>query len=77
MADGREEAIVKYSDIERMCRPVGRVRGCPHDGLGCTGGERCSINDPDATVRAHAWVADKYGPAFVCVKHQAVAGRKR
>ncbi len=45
---------MKYHQIERMCRPNNTretisTRGCFFDGLGCTGGNDCSIhNDPHA-----------------------------
>ena len=62
---------MKYSDIETMCRPIGRgVRGCPHDGLGCTGGEKCSINSRDPAVSGNAWNATQFGPDFICGKRQ-------
>lgn len=57
---------MKYHEIEPMCRPRSGVRGCPHDGLGCTGGERCSINRPDK--HAAAFNASQFGPDFYCVK---------
>lgn len=72
---------MRYSDIEPMCRPDRRalrpgqtMRGCPHDLLGCTGGERCSINSPNSRIAARAYNADAYGPDFVCAKR--VAARK-
>ena len=63
----------RYCDIEGMCRPQGSAgryppRGCPYDGLGCTGESKCSINSDDAKVRAKAWVADRYGTDLVCAK---------
>lgn len=61
---------MRYIDIELMCKPRGMVRGCPHDGLGCTGGERCSINSLDESVRERARQATEYGPDFHCAKHQ-------
>lgn len=60
---------MRYCDIEPMCKPRGMVRGCPHDGLGCVGGPRCSINREDS--RDRAWVATNFGPDFCCVKHEA------
>ncbi len=60
---------MRYFDIAPMCRPVGPfVRGCPHDGLGCTGGKRCSINSEDGRVSTRAYNADRYGPDFICAK---------
>ncbi len=61
---------MKYQEISRLCRPLGGVRGCPHDGLGCTGAEKCSINSADKEVRTRAWTAGEYGPDFVCQKRQ-------
>ena len=53
---------MRYLEIEPMCRPLGvGVRGCPYDGLGCTGGDRCSINSTDTRTAAHAFNASKYG----------------
>lgn len=72
---------MRYCDIEPMCRPDRRflrsgetMRGCPQDGLGCTGGDKCSINSKDPAVAARAYNADVYGPHFVCVKHQGRTG---
>lgn len=66
---------MKYFQIEPMCRPDRRflrlgqsLRGCPHDGLGCTGGDKCSINSSDGAVSGRAYNADRYGPDFVCQK---------
>lgn len=61
---------MRYSDVERMCKPRGMVRGCPHDGLGCTGGERCSINSRDPEVQSRAWQAVEFGPDFRCAKRE-------
>lgn len=61
---------MKYYDIEPMCSKTGGLRGCPHDGLGCTGGERCSINSADHKVSARAFNASQFGPDFVCAKRE-------
>ena len=66
---------MRYSEIEQMCRPDRRflkpwqtMRGCPHDGLGCTGGKVCSINSDDPATAQRAYNAGIYGPHFVCAK---------
>lgn len=61
----------RYCDIVSLCRPSNGVRGCPHDGLGCVGGEKCSINSPDDEARRKAWVADRFGRDFYCVKRES------
>lgn len=66
---------MRYCDLEELCRPVGvGVRGCPHDGLGCTGGEKCGINSPDERVRTRAWTATTYAD-FTCQKRLAAKTR--
>jgi hypothetical protein len=67
---------MKYHQIEPMCRPANVrtgqfLRGCPFDGLGCIGGERCSINSRDPVTASLAYNADKYGPDFICIKRIA------
>jgi len=66
---------MRYHEIVPMCWPAGAVRACPFDGLGCTRGERCSINSRDEAVSYRAFVADRYGPDFVCRKRETA--RKR
>lgn len=61
---------MKYHEIEPMCKPFGGVRGCPHDGLGCTGGTECSINSSDRKVAYAAYTAHEFGPAFRCAKRE-------
>lgn len=63
---------MKYSEIAPMCKPRGGVRGCPHDGLGCTGGEKCSINSKNEQVQFRAWEATKFGPDFICQKRKYI-----
>jgi len=67
---------MKYHEIAPMCRPSGGVRGCPHDGLGCIGGEKCSINSPDAHVSSKAFNAGIFGPDFICQKRLSAIKRK-
>jgi hypothetical protein len=74
---------MKYADLEPMCRIDRRglrsgqaMRGCPHDGLGCIGGARCSINSPDARVAGRAYNATHYGPDFFCYKRACAAAEK-
>jgi hypothetical protein len=62
-----DEPAMRYSDIEPMCRPIGGVRGCPHDGLGCVGGNTCWINSTNPTLQSRAWQAKTYDD-FYCVK---------
>lgn len=71
---------MRYRDVEPMCRPDRRalrpgqtMRGCPHDGLGCTGGAKCSINSDDPKVAAKAYNAEVFGPDFICAKRSVVA----
>jgi hypothetical protein len=59
---------MKYYQIEPMCHPRGGVRGCPHDGLGCTGGNECSINNKNPIIQSRAYNADMYGSNFICQK---------
>lgn len=71
---------MKYHKIEPMCRihhaGYGSRRGCPHDGLGCIGGDKCSINSKDGETRSKARNADKYGPDFHCVKRESAKLRE-
>lgn len=60
---------MRYSEIVGMCRPEGGLRGCPWDGLGCTGGQKCSINRGGSDFQ-RAWNANKYGSDFVCAKRE-------
>lgn len=62
---------MRYYEIAPMCRPTGMVRACPFDGLGCIGGERCSINSRDDAVSYRAYTASEYGPDFVCRKRES------
>ena len=64
---------MRYYEIEPMCKPIG-TRGCPHDGLGCTGSEECSINSRDPRKAQKAFEADRYGPDFICAKRNRVKG---
>lgn len=72
---------MKYYQIEKMCR-ISHTgysswrRGCPHDGLACIGGEKCSINSKDAEVHSKAFNADVFGPDFHCVKREAAKRRE-
>ena len=67
---------MKYHDIEPMCKPRGNLRGCPHDGLGCTGGDKCSINSKDHDTQQRAWAADKFGQDFICQKREFAKQKK-
>lgn len=64
---------MKYWQIEPMCRPLSGARGCPHDGLGCTG-TKCSINDPRNSFKAYN--ASQYGPDFFCQKRATAIRRQ-
>ena len=67
---------MKYADIEPMCHRYGHgLRGCPWDGLGCTGGQNCSINRGGA-VGARAYNATEYGPDFECHKRNRLLAPK-
>jgi hypothetical protein len=58
---------MNYREISLMCKPRGGVAACPHDGLGCTGGNKCWINDPlhrQQALNAETW-AD-----FKCAKRE-------
>jgi hypothetical protein len=67
---------MRYCDIEPMYRPTGvALRGCLPDGLGCTGGKRCSFNSDDPEVQHGAWTADGYCPDFHCVKRASAENR--
>lgn len=62
--------MTTYGNLRPSMRPVGTTVGCPHDGLGCTGGQKCSINSADDAVRLRAWNATEYGRDFKCAKHE-------
>lgn len=71
---------MRYHEVNRLCRPDRRagpigMMGCPYDGLGCTGGEKCSINSTAWGVSQRAYNAEKYGPDFICQKRESAKAR--
>lgn len=58
---------MNYSHIAQMCKPRGPVAACPHDGLGCTGGQKCWINNKETRNRA---LSAETWADFKCAKRE-------